>query len=80
MEKRMLTPIRGIYREGKVELLGAAPAVKEAEVLVIFLTEAGSVDLPSSGIDENQAADLRRRLRSFAADWERPEMDVYDAV
>ncbi len=76
----MLTPIRGIYRDGKVEFLEAVPAVKEAEVIVIFLSPSGSVDLPSSGIGETQASDLRRRLRTFAEDWERPEMDVYDAV
>ncbi len=32
------------------------------------------------GIDETQAADLRARLKSFAEDWERPEMAGYDAL
>jgi hypothetical protein len=36
------------------------------------------VKLAERGIDETQAADLRGRLRSFAEDWERPEMDAYD--
>jgi hypothetical protein len=38
------------------------------------------VDLREHGIDEQQAADFRWRLQAFAADWERPEMDVYDNV
>ena len=32
------------------------------------------------GIDEAQAADLRVRLSTFAEDWNRPEMDAYDAL
>jgi hypothetical protein len=36
------------------------------------------VDLCARGIDEPQAADLRWRLQTFAADWNRPEMDVSD--
>ncbi len=42
--------------------------------------EAASVDLASRGINEGQAADLRQRLKPFAKDWDRPEMDAYDAV
>jgi hypothetical protein len=30
------------------------------------------------GINKRQAAELRARLATFAEDWERPEMDVYD--
>jgi hypothetical protein len=36
------------------------------------------VDLPARGIGETQAADLRARLKSFAADWDRPEAAIYD--
>ena len=36
------------------------------------------LDLRELGIDKEQAADLRWRLSTFAEDWERPEMDVYD--
>jgi Arc/MetJ-type ribon-helix-helix transcriptional regulator len=43
-------------------------------------TETASVDLASRGINESQAADLRQRLKQFADDWDRPEMDAYDAV
>jgi Arc/MetJ-type ribon-helix-helix transcriptional regulator len=43
-------------------------------------SETASVDLASRGINEDQAADLRQRLKPFAEDWDRPEMDAYDAV
>ena len=36
------------------------------------------VDLRARGIDEEHAADLRARLKSFAEDWERPEAAIYD--
>lgn len=36
------------------------------------------VDLRARGISRDQAADLRQRLSTFAEDWNRPEMDVYD--
>lgn len=42
--------------------------------------ETASVDLASRGINESQAADLRHRLKPFADDWDRPDMDVYDTV
>ena len=35
--------------------------------------------LSDYGIDEAQAADLRARLRTFEEDWNRPDMDGYDA-
>ena len=71
--------VEGVYRDGKVELLEPAPANANGRVIVTFLSPA-SVDLAEQGIDEQQAADLRRRLAAFAGDWERPEMDVYDAL
>jgi hypothetical protein len=36
--------------------------------------------LAERGIDEPQAADLRRRLAPFAEDWDRPEMAAYDEL
>lgn len=41
---------------------------------------AGRVVLSEHGIDARQAAELRWRFRSFAEDWERPEMNVYDRL
>ncbi len=37
-----------------------------------------NASLLSKGIDPVRAADLRNRLKTFAEDWERPEMDIYD--
>ena len=75
----MLTSIAGIFRDGKIELLETPPQMDEARVLVTFLPVGKSVVLRDYAIDEAQAADLRGRLKSFTADWEAPEMDVYDA-
>jgi hypothetical protein len=75
----MLNSFEGIFRHGKVEFLQPPPADLEGKVIVTFVS-AGAIDLAQRGIDERQAADLRGRLKSFAADWDRPEMDVYDAV
>ncbi|MCC3432066.1 MAG: hypothetical protein JGK08_19195, partial [Microcoleus sp. PH2017_04_SCI_O_A] len=52
----------------------------EGKVIVTFLAESGLVELQSLGIDRQQAGDLRVRLSRFAEDWERPEMDAYDAL
>ena len=76
----MLKTVEGIYRDGKVELLETPPEVDPSRVIVTFLPRNGVVDLRDRGIDEAQAADLRARFGSFAEDWDRPEMDVYNAL
>jgi hypothetical protein len=77
----MVQSVEGIYRNGKVELLEAAPSVEEARVIVTFLpANGGGVDLASRQIGPEQAQDLRARLKAFEADWRRPEMDAYDAL
>lgn len=73
----MLT-IEGVYNNGKIELNEFPANVGQARVLVTFL-EPVEVNLAERGIDQAQAADLRARLSTFAEDWERPEMDIYDA-
>jgi hypothetical protein len=75
----MLKSFEGMYREGRVELLESPPADMEGKVIVTFL-DGNAVNLAERGIGTQQAADLRQRLKSFAEDWDRPEMDVYDAV
>jgi hypothetical protein len=72
--------IEGIYRNGKVELLQPGPHVREARVVVTFLSDQGRVDLEGRGIDPAQARDLRARLSTFREDWDRSEMDVYDEL
>jgi len=76
----MLKTVEGIYRNGKVELLEAPEGINEAPVIVTFLPKRLPLDLRARGIDEAQAADLRARLRPFAEDWERPEMEAYDVL
>jgi hypothetical protein len=73
----MFKSIEGVCRNGIVELLEPAPA--EGRVIVTFV-EHNVVDLRDRGIDQHQAADLRQRLKTFSEDWDRPEMDAYDAV
>ncbi len=75
----MLKSIEGVYRQGKIELLEPPPAHFEGKVIVTFL-DNGSINLAERGIDERQAGDLRGRLKTFSEDWDRPEMDVYDAI
>lgn len=75
----MSESVEGVYRDGHVELLETPTSVEEARVIVTFL-EAGRVDLRQRGLDEAQAEDLRGRLHTFAEDWNRPEMDAYDAL
>ncbi len=75
----MLSSVEGVYRDGRVELLEPAPPNATGRVLVTFLAPA-LVDMAARGIDERQAADLRRRLAAFADDWDRPEMDIYEAI
>jgi hypothetical protein len=78
--KAMLQSVEGIYRNGKVELQETPEGMDGTRVIVTFLSTHNSVDLPSRGINQEQAADLRHRLASFAEDWERPDMAAYDAL
>jgi hypothetical protein len=72
--------IEGVYRDGKVQLLEPAPPVSEARVVVTFLSTGSVVDLNERGIGPEHATDLRARLKAFEEDWQRPEMDAYDAL
>jgi hypothetical protein len=51
-----------------------------SRVLVTWVEPSKAVDLRDRGIDESEAADLRRRLSAFAEDWDRPEMTAYDEL
>lgn len=52
---------------------------KELDELLRGLDAPGpGIDLRARGIDQEQAAELRARLKSFAEDWERPEAAIYD--
>jgi hypothetical protein len=76
----MLKSVEGIYRNGKIELLELPDELDDSRVIVTFLPADGVLDLRARGIDPTQAADLRHRLQAFAEDWDRPEMEAYDAL
>lgn len=84
----MLQTVEGIYREGTIELLEKPETISQARVIVTFLNEnngentnkTGSVNLAERGINAEEAAAQRAAFASFAEDWERPEMDVYDKL
>jgi hypothetical protein len=76
----MVKSVEGVYRNGKVELMEPIAEAEGSRVIVTWVQPARSVDLQERGIDESQAADLRRRLARFAEDWDRPEMDAYDEL
>lgn len=72
--------VQGVYRNGRVELLEPAPTTAETPVVVSFPEHGKPADLAARGMTPEQAADLRRRLGAFAEDWDRGDMDVYDAL
>jgi len=76
----MTKSVEGVYRDGRVELMEPLPEAEGSRVIVTFVQPAGPVDFRERGIDDVQAADLRRRLAPFAEDWDRPEMAVYDEL
>ena len=73
----MKRSIAGVYRDGKVELTKVPADVPEGTRVTVMFPET-AYDLGELGIDESQAADLRGRLRTFAEDWESPDMDIYE--
>lgn len=76
----MSKSVEGIYRGGVVELLEMPEDVEERARVIVTFVDENSVDLAARGINEEQAADLRARLGAFAEDWERPDMEAYDAL
>jgi hypothetical protein len=76
----MVKSVEGIYRNGKVGVVEPLAEAEGSRVIVTWVNPAEPVDLRERGIEESQAADLRRRLAPFAEDWDRPEMAVYDEL
>jgi len=75
----MMTSVQGIYRDGRVDLTEQPLDIgNETRVIVTFLGSSSGISLRDLGMDEAEAADLRARLATFASEWDRPEMDVYD--
>jgi hypothetical protein len=76
----MVRSIEGIYHNGKVELLESPPSASKARVIVTFLPAPTAATVRRKKMGLRQAADLRARLKTFQQDWDRPEMDAYDAL
>ena len=74
----MVKSVEGIYRKGRIHLAEAPADVQDETRVIVTFLGPGSIDLPTRGIDEAQAADLRGRLASFVEEWESPDMDLYD--
>lgn len=76
----MLKSIEGIYRNGGVKLSEVPEDAEETRVIVTFLPHPIPQELSAYGIDAAQATDLRARLHTFEEDWNRPDMEGYDAL
>ena len=75
----MVKSVEGVCRNGRIDLIEPLDEAEGSRVIVTWVSP-NSVDLRERGIDESQAADLRRRLAPFSADWDRPEITVYDEL
>ena len=75
----MLQTVEGIYKDGHVQLLEAAPQVDEARVIVTFLPNGSESSTPPQFTRE-ELAELRGKLAAWEADWNAPGMEAYDAL
>jgi hypothetical protein len=77
----MLTSVRGVYKDGKIELYEKVTGIESAEVIVTFIPlEDRGVDLKARGFTIELAAELHQRLLTFEEDWNAPGMEVYDKL
>ncbi len=83
----MLQSVEGIYRDKPIELVEAPAEIKESRVIITFLNEngekestEGGINLAERGISREEAVKQRAAFATFAEDWERPEMDIYDRL
>ena len=75
----MLTSVRGLYKDGKIELYEKVNDIETAEVIVTFITsEDRRVDLKARGFTIELAAEFRQRLLTFEEDWNAPGMEAYN--
>ncbi len=73
----MSARIEGTFRNGRVELDELPEQVGNGTRVIVIFPSEGTINLRDYGIDEEQAADLRSRLKTFE-DWNDPDMDIYD--
>ena len=77
----MLTSVRGVYKDGRIELYEKVTDIETAEVIVTFIPpEDKGVDLEARGFTTELAAELRERLLTFEEDWNAPGMEAYDKL
>jgi len=62
------TFVAGLYRNGKIELLAPVAKAEGSLVIVTWVQSGVPVDVKERGIDEVDAADLRKRLTRFFED------------
>jgi len=74
----MLLSVKGVYRDGRVELKETPSDVPEGTSVIVTFVKSGNINLQSCGIDRVQAEALRASLSTFAEDWDSPEMSIYD--
>jgi hypothetical protein len=74
----MVTQVKGIYRQGWIELIEPPDDWVEGSSVVVTFVASNEINLEVLGITQEEAGRLRGSLASFAEDWESPEMSVYD--
>jgi hypothetical protein len=92
MEQRLIEAIRRLSADKQQSVLdfaeflqnrqnpGAEDNRAESQLFVGAEAVCGLINLAERGIDIDRAAELRSRLQTFAQDWNRPEMAIYDEL
>jgi hypothetical protein len=74
----MIRAVAGIFRNGEVHLSEVPPDVAEYSRVIVTFLEQPPISLEERVISEEHAHDLRTRLACFGADWDNPDMSIYD--
>jgi hypothetical protein len=74
----MLKTIEGVYHNGQIELSETPNDLRDNTRVIVTFLEPKSIDLRSRGLDARQINELRARFSIIAADWDDPEMSLYD--
>ena len=73
-----LTPDEILGFDGHVYAGFSKEEIDVIEEMRRTTTDENGISLSDHGISPAQAAELRASFATFAGEWERPEMDVYD--
>ncbi|HEV3081199.1 MAG TPA: hypothetical protein VGY66_15575 [Gemmataceae bacterium] len=76
-EYMMMTSVKGIYRNGKIELLESPPRLAESKVIVTFLPDS---DAEAPKFTPEELAELRGKFAAWEDDWNAPGMEAYDQM